>query len=135
MRFLVLVLLVGLLSVSGYSQFVLQKEVNGVEFYTKWSHEKWWSKKSAKVLLVKVKNTNELAVKYTMGVEFLNNLKMVEESKEEDYCLGQFATAKPRKNGFVFKPAGSDFDSFELTGLEVEKQLVYECKEIGVDKK
>lgn len=114
---------------------MLHKEVNGVEFYTKWSHEKWWNKKSPKVLLVKVKNTNSLAVNYTMGVEFMSNLKMVEESKEEDYCLSQYATAKPRKNGLLFKPAGTEFDSFELTGLEIEKQLVYECSEIGGLKK
>lgn len=132
MRPILFVILCVALSFSANSQFSLYKTVNGVEFYTKWGNEKWWSKKSSKVLLVKVKNTNSLAVRYHLGVEFFKDMKMVEESKVEDYCLDQYSTAKARKRGLVFKPNEvhpATLDSFELSGLKVEKLIAYECSE------
>jgi len=120
-----------ILSLSANSQFTLYKAIDGVEFYTKWGNEKWWSKKSSKVLLVKVKNTNTLAVKYTLGVEFYKNLQLIEVGKEEEYCLSQYTTAFPRRRGLVFKPSEAssinEMDSFELSGLEIDKQIEYEC--------
>lgn len=113
------------------SQFTLYKSVDGVEFYTKWGNEKWWSKKSPAVLLVKVKNTNKLTINYTLGVEFFKNLQLVESSNEENYCLGALSKATPRIKGLVFKPsvesAVTSIDSFELSGLKIEKLTIEEC--------
>jgi len=112
------------------AQYELKKEVNGLQVFTKWSHEKWWSKKSDKVLLVKVANTNEVAVSYDLGIEFYKDLQMVEESKAENYCLGAHKSILPRWKGIVFKPSPEVrdvFDSFELTGLDVEKLSGISC--------
>lgn len=131
MRVIISTAIVLMFSITVHGQYTLHKEVNGVQFYTKWGNEKWWSKKSPKVLLIKVKNTNGLAVSYTIGVEFFKNLQLLEASKEEEYCLGQNATAFPRSAGLVFKPtdeaALKEMDTFELSGLEVEKQSEFEC--------
>ncbi len=126
----ILVVLI-LISYSVSSQYTLYKEVDGVAFYTKWGNEKWWSKKSPKVLLVKVKNNNELAVNFTLGVEFFKEMQLVESGKGEEYCLNQHATANPRMRGLVFKPSETanpdNMGSFELSGLEIKKLTEYEC--------
>ncbi len=131
MRPIFLIAFIAVFSFSANSQFTLHKTVDGVEFYTKWGNEKWWSKKSPKVLLVKVKNTNSLAVRYTLGVEFFKDLQLIEAGKEEEYCLSQHATAYPRRAGLVFKPNDAasinEMDTFELSGLDIDKQIEYEC--------
>ena len=129
MKKLLLTLLLMGLFVSINAQYTLYKEVNGVQFYTKWSHEKWWSKKSARVLLVKVVNTNESAANYHFGLELTKNLQMVEESKDQEYCIVPKGKSMPRMRGMVFKPLASsaDYDSWELTDLEVT--LVSTCEE------
>ena len=50
------------------AQYTLYREVSGVEFYTKWGREKWLSKKSPKVLMVKIVNTGSKAVDFDLGV-------------------------------------------------------------------
>ena len=110
------------------AQFTLYKEVQGVKFYTKWGHEKWWSKKSARVLLVKVVNTNDSAASYHFGFELTKNLQLVEESKDETHCLDPNGKSLPRLQGVIFKPgaAPGDYDSWELSDLEVV--LVSNCE-------
>lgn len=110
------------------AQYTLYKEIQGVQFYTKWGHEKWWSKKSPRVLLVKVVNTNESAATYHFGLELTKNLQLVEESKDETYCIVPKGKSMPRVRGVMFKPAASPdaYDSWELTDLEVV--LVSECE-------
>ncbi len=131
MRPILVALVFSIVSFAAQSQYTLHKEVDGVQFYTKWGNEKWWSKKSPKVLLVKVKNTNSLAVRYTLGVEFFKNLQLIEAGKEEEYCLSQYSTAYPRRAGLVFKPndnaSVNEMDTFELSGLDIDKQIEYEC--------
>ena len=115
------------------AQYDLYKEVQGVQFYVKWSHEKWWSKKSPKVLLVKVKNNNTTAVDYTLGIDFFVQMKQVESRKEESYCLGQRTTASPRVKGLVFAPSPEILSqsgfTFELTGLDVELKEERNCSQ------
>src|SRR6218665_2445682 len=125
MKFPFIIVVLMLLSYSASSQYTLYKEVDGVAFYTKWGNEKWWSKKSPKVLLVKVKNNNALAVNFTLGVEFFKEMQLIESGREEEYCLSQRTTANPRMRGLVFKPTETtnpdNLDSFELSGLEIKK--------------
>lgn len=106
------------------AQYTLHTSKDGVEIYTRWGHEKWWSKKSDKVLLVKIKNTNLTAVEVNLGVELFHNMQLLENSLEETYCLAKQSIAFPRVRGLVFKPSSSEsvkeMDSFELTGLEVK---------------
>jgi hypothetical protein len=121
-----LLLLLGILtSTAAFSQFNLHTTKEGVEVYTRWGHEKWWSKKSDKVLLVKIKNVNLTAVEVSLGVELFHNMQLLENSPEEAYCISKQSTAFPRMRGLVFKPSSTDalkeMDSFELTGLEVRK--------------
>lgn len=124
MRTLLLLLAV-LASTTAFSQYNLHTTKEGVEVYTRWGHEKWWSKKSDKVLLVKIKNVNLTAVEVSLGVELFHNMQLLENSPEEAYCLSKQSTAFPRLRGLVFKPTSNDalkeMDSFELTGLEVRK--------------
>ncbi len=123
MKKLLLFLAMSLLTVALSAQYTLYKEVNGIQFYTQWSHEKWWSKKSAEVLLVKVINTSDSAASFTLGLEFFKNILLVEESPEATYCIKAHKKLKPRLSGMVFKPVKkrNEFDAFELTGLEIEK--------------
>lgn len=102
------------------SQYTLYKEVDGVQFYTKWGHEKWWSRKSDKVLLVKVVNTTDTPMTYSLGVEFFKDLKMVEQSQPGTYCVKAGGKVMPRSKGLMVKPAVV-YDTIELTGLDVEK--------------
>lgn len=110
------------------AQYTLYKEVKGVQFYTKWSHEKWWSKKSPRVLLVKVVNTNDSAASFQFGLELTKNLQLVEQSNPMEYCVVPKGKSMPRVRGTVFKPTASpaDYDSWELSDLEVE--LIGDCE-------
>ncbi len=117
-------------SMTGPSQFLLKKEVDGVQFYTKWGHEKWLSKKSPKVLLVKIVNTTPYAVEFDLGVEFFMNMMLIEESKAKSYCLSGGKTLLPRVSGLLYKPEGVDpdsLDSFELSGLDIKKATIKDC--------
>ncbi len=127
-RIMIIAVLV-LSAIFAEAQYTLYKSVDGVEFYTKWGHEKWWSRKSPKVLLVKVVNTTDHAVGYTIGIEFTKNLQVAEQGREETYCLEAGATSRPRVKGLMFQPgpAAEGYDSFELTNLEVE--TLVECAE------
>ncbi len=129
MKKLLFTLLIFGLSAGLKAQYTLYKEVNGVQFFTKWGHEKWWSKKSPRVLLVKVKNTNESAATYHFGLELTKNLQLVEESPDQDYCIVPKGKSMPRVRGMVFKPlaSSSEYDSWELSDLEVV--LVSTCDE------
>ncbi len=112
------------------SQFLLKKEVDGVQFYTKWGHEKWFSKKSPKVLLVKIINTTPYAVEFDMGVEFFMNMMLVEESKAKSYCLSGGKSLLPRVSGLIYKPESADpdsLDSFELPVLDIKKATIKDC--------
>lgn len=123
-------LLIG--SVTLQAQFQLYREVGQVSYYTKWSHEKWYSKKSPKVLLVKVVNKSSFAVQFDLSVEFYKNLVMVEQSGPFTQCLGSGKTLLPRMSGFVFKPAEinpAEIDSFELSGIEGTVLDVSGCPE------
>lgn len=107
------------------AQYKLDKTVDGVQFYIKWGREVWYKKKSDLVLLIKVVNTNEEAVKFDLGIEFTENLQLVQESPVAEYCLGPKKKLLPRVNGIIFKAdllkdsgAGSEY---ELTGLTVIK--------------
>lgn len=119
-------------SVTLQAQFQLYREVGQVSYYTKWSHEKWYSKKSPKVLLVKVVNKSSFAVQFDLSVEFYKNLVMVEQSGPFTQCLGSGKTLLPRMSGFVFKPAEinpAEIDSFELSGIEGTVLDVSGCPE------
>ena len=131
MRSIVIALLFTMASATIFSQYSLYKEIEGVQFHAKWGHEKWYSKKSPKVLMVKIVNTSSSAAEFTLGLEFFANLIMMEDSQEKPYCLGAGKTLLPRMAGLVFKPveANTDLlDSFELTGLEIKKMSTANCK-------
>lgn len=119
-----------LVLLSADAQYQLYKEVEGVEFYTKWGREKWLSKKSPKVLLIKVVNKGSLAVDFEMGVEFFKDMIMVEESKPSSMCISAGKTLLPRMAGLVYKPAEvnpEEIDGFELSDLEVTKRTLGDC--------
>ena len=131
--------LVGLILTShvgqAQSKFKDFSTVDGVVFSTRWTHEKWLSKKSPLILSVKVKNTNSHAVSYTLGVEFFLNARMVEQNPAAEYCLKAGRTAKGKLNGTYFKPENlteqevrSDWFEFQLSGLEVSKVETCESK-------
>jgi hypothetical protein len=103
------------------AQYELYKEVGQVSFYTKWGREKWYSKKSPKVLLIKIVNKSSFAVDLDLTVEFYKNLALVEESQPVSQCLGSGKTLLPRMAGLVFKPAQiapEEIDGFELSGTD-----------------
>lgn len=130
MKKIILFIVVAISVQTSAAQYVLYKEIDGVEFYSKWGHEKWLSKKSPKVLMVKIVNTGPTAVEFNLGVEFFSNLMMVEESPEKPFCLSAGKTLLPRMAALVFKPAGSSpekLDSFELTGLELVRMEKSSC--------
>ena len=128
-----IVLFLFLLSASfSQAQYALKKEVDGVQVFTKWGHEKWWKRKSPEVLIVKVVNNNDVAVRFDLGIEFFKDLVMVEDAKPANYCLSAHKSLMPRMAGLVFKPAkvtSSEIDSFELTELEIEKLARAGCAE------
>jgi hypothetical protein len=96
-------------------------------------HEKWFSKKSPKVLLVKIVNTTDVAIEFDFGVEFFMDLLLVEESKPKAYCLSAGKTLLPRVSGLVFKPESVEpdsLDSYELSGLEIKKAISKDCSVI-----
>ncbi len=131
MKNLILLALAIVCSLHSIAQFQLYKEVSRIEFYTKWGREKWYSKKSPKVLLVKVVNKSSAAVEFDLGVEFFKNLTLVEESKPVSQCLGAGKTLLPRMSGLIFKPLENlpeTIDSFELSGLDVVVKDVQDCQ-------
>jgi hypothetical protein len=118
----------GFISITSHAQFTLHKEIDGVQFYTKIANEKWYSKKSPKVLMVKVVNKNSVAANFTMGVELFANLLMIEESPEVNYCIGAGKKMNARRAGLVFKPNDEmELSSFELSGLLVTKSDKADC--------
>jgi hypothetical protein len=122
MKRLFFIFLITTFGLSAAGQYQLYKEVNQIEFYTKWGREKWLSKKSPRVLMVKVVNKSASAVEFDLGVEFFRNLVLVEESKPVSQCLSSGKTLLPRMSGLMFKPADAnpdEIDSVELTGLEI----------------
>jgi hypothetical protein len=130
MKNLVVLVLLFSVSFAVSAQFQLYKEVGQVSYYTKWSHEKWYSKKSPKVLLVKVVNKSSFAVRFDLSVEFYKNLMMVEESEQVTQCLSSGKTLLPRMAGLVFKPAElnpEEIDAFELSGIEATVLDVPDC--------
>jgi hypothetical protein len=122
MKSLFFIILISAIGLSAAGQYQLYKEVNQVEFYTKWGREKWLSKKSPRVLMVKVVNKGSHAAEFDLGVEFFRNLVLVEESKPASQCLSAGKTLLPRMSGLIFKPAETnpdEIDSVELTGLDI----------------
>lgn len=107
-------------------KFIEFSQSNGVVFLTKWTHEKWYSRKSPLILSVKVINKNESTVEYSLGVDFFLNGKLAEQNHPVTYCLKSGKSAQGKLNGVYFKPKNiseqevmSDWFEFELTGLEV----------------
>jgi len=112
------------------AQFQLYKEIDSLQFYTKWSHAKWYSKKSGDVLLVKVVNTSSSTAELSVGVEFFASMKLVEESQVYSYCVEAGKTLKPRVHGLVFQPASGgkeNFESFELKDPDITKRGTTQC--------
>jgi len=123
----VVLIIVGLIvSNQTFSQYELYKAVDGVEFSTRWVKEKWYKRKSEKVLSIQVINTNDVPVQYTLGIEFFQNGVMIESSPEKDYTLKAKGKVKGRLNGVMFKPEkviATDVESknvvMELSGLDI----------------
>lgn len=125
MKKTLITLVFGILLMNVSGQYKLEKEIDGVQFYTKWGKEFWYKLKSDKVLLIKVVNTNEEAVRFDLGIEFTENLQLVQEGMVTEYCLGAKRKLLPRVNGIMYKyamksEAGSETE-YELTGLTVAK--------------
>ncbi len=132
MRSIIIALLLSFAASNMFAQYTLYKEIEGVQFHTKWGNEKWYSKKSPKILMVKIINKSSTAAEFTLGIEFFTNLIMIEESAEKPYCVSAGKTLLPRVAGLAFKPAKANpesLDSFELTGLEIEKLATTNCKQ------
>lgn len=118
----------GLLMASpALAQYDVYKEVNGVEFSTRWVKEKWYKRKSDQVLSIQVINKNDYDVIYTMGIDFFQNTVMVESSPEKEYTLKAKKRVKGRLNGVMFKPEKLSQEDIvakkyelELSGLEVK---------------
>jgi len=113
-----------------FGQYKLEKEVEGVQFYSKWGREVWYKPKSDKVFLIKVVNSNEEAVRFDLGIEFTENMQLVQEGMISEYCLGAKKKLLPRVNGIIYKyemkkEPGKETD-YELTGLTVSKIPVCE---------
>jgi hypothetical protein len=107
------------------AQYKLEKDVDGVQFFSKWGREVWYKPKSPKVLLIKVVNSNEEAVRFDLGIEFTENLQMVQQGLPAEYCLGAKKKLLPRINGIMYKyemgkVSGGEAE-YELTGLVVTK--------------
>jgi hypothetical protein len=130
---LIFVLIIAMIcSLNSQGQYQLYKEVNQVEFYTKWGREKWLSKKSPKILMVKVINRGSFAVEFDLGVEFFKDLALVEDSKPVAQCLSAGKTLLPRMSGLMFKPleyASDKIDSFELSGLDIVIKDMPDCQQ------
>lgn len=129
-NFLGLVFLLSIMAVSSDSsaQYTVYKEVDGVEFSTRWVKEKWYKRKSPKVLSVRVANKNSYTVKYTLGIEIFQNGILIESSPENEYSLKAGAKSTGRLDGVMFKPerlSSKDIEAgnfvMELSGLEIEK--------------
>jgi hypothetical protein len=119
-----------MLTFNASSQFNLYKEIDGLQFYTKWSHTKWYSKKSGDVLLVKVINTTNETATFSVGVEFFKEVRLEEESQTFDFCISAGKTLKPRVHGLVFQPSKGvkeNYDSVELKDPEIKKIGNVDC--------
>lgn len=123
---MVLIMLGLIVSNEAFSQYELYKSVEGVEFSTRWVKEKWYKRKSDKVLSIQVVNTNEQPVQYTLGIEFFQNGVMIESSPEKEYTLKAKGRVKGRLNGVMFKPekvVAADVEAknvvMELSGLDI----------------
>ena len=114
-----------LIAFGGQAQYQLYKETDSLQFYTKWSHVKWYSKKSGDVLLVKVVNKSLNTVEFSVGVEFFTSMKLAEESQVFQYCVESGKTLQPRVHGLVFQPASGskgNYDSIELKDPDISKK-------------
>lgn len=124
---LILTLLCGY---AAQAQYQLYKESDSLQIYTKWSHVKWYNKKSGDVLLVKVVNRSSSTVEFSIGVEFFTDMKLAEESPVSSYCLEAGKTLKPRVHGLVFqttKGKKENDDSIEFKDFDIVKKGNDKC--------
>lgn len=80
------------------------KTVDGVVIDYKWSNSKPLNRNSPLELRLRIRNTNEHAVKVVFTVDFYMKLKLTETSEEVELCIlpGRWKTG--RTNGVYFQP-------------------------------
>ncbi len=113
-------------SMSSFSQYSAFKEIDSLEFSTKWVREKWYKKNSPLVLAIKVTNKSSQDCTYTLGIEFFQQGVLIESSPELSYEIRRKSTRRGKLNGIIFKPeklSSQDIRSgnftLELSGLDV----------------
>lgn len=100
------------------AQYVLSTASDSVQIYTQWGREKKFKKSSAKVLLMRIENSNPFNVAVSYEVDFIDDLKVVETSKAQ---LISIRAAKGERNGIAklkFKPA--NYNPEEIDGVDIE---------------
>ncbi|MCC6599912.1 MAG: hypothetical protein IT223_04475 [Crocinitomicaceae bacterium] len=128
-RVVIIMILLNFFSVSGIAQYEVVTTTGGVEFSVRWASEKWYKPKGPMVLLVKVANTNDYPVTYTIGIDISRNGKMLESSAITEHSLRAHGVVRGRLNGIVYPMASltqedivaKNFD-LDLSGLEIEKK-------------
>lgn len=125
----------GTTSLAQDTPYLQKMTEEGVEIDYKWSHTRLFNKNSPLELRLRIKNTNEHAVKIVFSVDFYMKLKLTESSEDVELCIlpGKWKTG--RTNGVYFQPANltnkqirSDDFHWEINEITVE--VTESCTEV-----
>ena len=103
------------------AQFVLSAAADSVQIFTQWGKEKPWKKKSPKVLLMRIENSNPQPVEVSFDINFIDELRVVYTSNAPTVKIGAGKAGKPKKVKLKFAPAKYNPEDVDEVDVEIEE--------------